>query len=402
MVNTINDFLISNISVFLAQKGLPGGNFFIDKGVGEWYIFIMERKGDIMRDFYSRNRENINKVIYISLLFIFVVIFCKYLMTYFTPFILGYIICFITYPLAKFLNIKLRLPKPLASAVCILAFIFLIGVVGANIVTEIIEQGTGLIDNFPEFLKSFYILINEFLDKIRDITDFVPESLRFKFDDFVNSFIENLAEILTNTFKDGSLNIVKKVPNFVMVIALGIVASFFILNDRENIDSFVKRQIPESVREKFVVAKNGIKDALGGYVKAQLTIMCVMMAIIFIGLSIIGSPYALVLCLIIGVFDALPFFGSGAFFIPWAIYDIFTGNYVFAIGLLIIYCVLIVTRQFLEPRILSKHIGIHPVATLLSIYIGLRTLGVFGFILGPMILVIIKALQESDLLPKWK
>ena len=73
-----------------------------------------------------------------------------------------------------------------------------------------------------------------------------------------------------------------------------------------------------------------------------------------------------------------------------------------AIGLIIIYVVVLVTRQFLEPKVLGKQIGIHPLATLMSIYIGLQIFGIFGFIIGPVLMVIIKALQNANVLPKWR
>jgi predicted PurR-regulated permease PerM len=100
--------------------------------------------------------------------------------------------------------------------------------------------------------------------------------------------------------------------------------------------------------------------------------------------------------------DALPVFGSGAFFWPWALYSIIVGNYKMAMGLAIINILVLITRQMLEPRIIGSQIGLHPVATLMSIFIGLKVFGLFGFIIGPIILVTIKALQDNGLLPAWK
>jgi sporulation integral membrane protein YtvI len=150
------------------------------------------------------------------------------------------------------------------------------------------------------------------------------------------------------------------------------------------------------------VAKAGVIKAIGGYIRAQCILMCIVSAICVTGLVILGNQYALLLGVLIAFVDALPVFGSGAFFWPWALYSIIVGNYKMAMGLAIINILVLITRQMLEPRIIGSQIGLHPVATLMSIFIGLKVFGLFGFIIGPIILVTIKALQDNGLLPAWK
>ena len=130
--------------------------------------------------------------------------------------------------------------------------------------------------------------------------------------------------------------------------------------------------------------------------------MSLISTICFIGLSIINVRYALLIAVIIGIIDALPVFGSGFIIWPWCIYNLIIGNYGMTIGLIILYVVLLITRQFLEPKIIGKQIGIHPLVTLMSIYIGIKIFGVFGFIIGPCIIIIIKSLQNENILPKWR
>ena len=107
----------------------------------------------------------------------------------------------------------------------------------------------------------------------------------------------------------------------------------------------------------------------------------------FIGFNI---KYPLLAAIGIGFVDALPILGSGTAMIPWAVISAINGDIKLAIGILILFVIIIIVRQFLEPKIVSKHIGIHPIFTLISMYTGYRFTGILGLIMGPIVLIILK------------
>ena len=76
--------------------------------------------------------------------------------------------------------------------------------------------------------------------------------------------------------------------------------------------------------------------------------------------------------------------------IPWAIITAFNGDYVLAISILVLWIIMSVTRQFIEPKIVSKQIGIHPIFTLIAMYTGFKFIGVLGMFIGPILLIILK------------
>ena len=110
----------------------------------------------------------------------------------------------------------------------------------------------------------------------------------------------------------------------------------------------------------------------------------------FIGFNIIGVSYSLLLAFIISVFDAFPIFGVGGFLIPWAIYSFFTGSIRMGISLFILYFIVLIVRQTVEPKILGNQIGVHPLVTLIAMYTGLKLLGFIGLILGPITALLFK------------
>ena len=95
-------------------------------------------------------------------------------------------------------------------------------------------------------------------------------------------------------------------------------------------------------------------------------------------------------------------FGSGAFLVPWALYNLIIGKYSVAIGLGAIYALIVVVRQTLEPRVLSGQIGIYTLVTLIGMYVGFKIIGVLGLIVGPVVVIVIQTLQRVGMLPAFK
>lgn len=88
--------------------------------------------------------------------------------------------------------------------------------------------------------------------------------------------------------------------------------------------------------------------------------------------------------------DALPIFGSGTVMLPWAVFLAFSGDLKLAIGIFILWCIMSIVRQFVEPKIVSGSIGIHPIFTLIAMYTGFKFIGIMGLLVGPIVLIIFK------------
>lgn len=352
-------------------------------------------------DFFNNYKINILKIVKILFLIFFIYIFIVFLGKYLSPLIFGYLLCIILLPIYKFFK-KLKIPNFLNGILCISILIFIISVVIAGIAGQVIKEAKGFSNELPYYINQVKEVFKGLHLKIFNLLDIFPNVIK----DIFNSFYENskffISEFLGNGLTNTSVKVIKKIPNIFLITILSIISCFFILIDKKNIDDFILRQIPKKYLEKFNIVKSGILKAIFGYIKAQLIIMILIGTICFIGLAIINVPYALLMGFVIGIIDALPFFGSGFILWPWCAYNIIISNYGTAISLIIIYIVIIITRQFLEPKIIGKQIGLHPLVTLMSIYVGIKIFGIFGFIIGPFIIIIIKILQTENILPKWR
>lgn len=352
--------------------------------------------------YFLENKEPFKKILKLFIFLLVIYIFLNYVGGLFLPFIIGYILCIILYPLFKVLNNRYKIPKPISSILCISILILLVIIIGVGIVGQIVKEGKEFIKDLPYYIQSIKNTFEELKDKIQSLIKILPDGLENTIIGFFENSSSILGELLGNGLKNTSIKVIRKVPNAFMITIISIISCYLMLIDKENIQRFIIRQLPKKYTGKFGIVKSGIGDAVFGYIRAQAIIMCLIATVCFLGLLLLDAPYALFIAVVIGIIDALPVFGSGFILWPWALYNIIIGNYGLSIGLIIIYVVVLLTRQFVEPKILGKQIGIHPLATLMSIYIGLQVFGIFGFIIGPIIMVIIKALQNENILPQWR
>lgn len=158
--------------------------------------------------------------------------------------------------------------------------------------------------------------------------------------------------------------------------------------------------MPKSWVKKVGKHVREITQSFGAYLKAEITLVFVSFIIslagfyifMFIGLNI---KYPLLIALAIAFIDALPILGSGTVMIPWAIISALDGNIKLGISLVILWIIMCVVRQFIEPKIVSNKLGIHPIFTLIAMYTGFKLIGVIGMLVGPIVLIIIKSIFSS-------
>ncbi len=186
-----------------------------------------------------------------------------------------------------------------------------------------------------------------------------------------------------------------KIPNFFVYLVITILSTYFISSDKFYILDRMEYHFPKKWIGKVREKTRKIKSSLGSYLKAEIIMIFISFVIVLVGLSIfnfIGLPieYPLLMALIIGFVDALPILGSGTVLIPWSIISFFNSDISLGAALLGLYIFTLLAKQFIEPKIVSNKIGIHPIFTLIAMYTGFRFLGLIGLLAGPIILIILK------------
>lgn len=322
------------------------------------------------------------------------------------PFIIGFLIAFLMNPLVNFLQFKCKLPRAFAVVFSILLILSIFAglvslliaeiVAGAAYLGEVVPKHIDIIIRYIEDLFAAQIipLYNKISqtfnnlgtgqqDTIMTNIDKVGEQVGTVMGDFLQSFFLNIP-IFLSWF-----------PNAASVLIFSLLATFFISKDWARLSLKFGKFFPSKWLNSGKTVFFELKKALFGFLKAQLTLVSITTVIILIGLLILRVDYAITIALLTGIVDIIPYLGTGLIFVPWIIYEIITGQIVLAIGLSVLYIIVLVQRQIMEPKILSSNIGLDPLATLIALFVGFKLFGFIGLIIGPVSLVIVTSLHRA-------
>lgn len=350
--------------------------------------------------------ERAKRITMFSVILVAVLLFCIFLLpeaiVLTLPFIIAYLLAKLIEPLVELLNKRFKVPRKLASAILVLlvvtGLIWLLVAVGARIADEItylLTHTEDISENLTVFFKNMQEFLNGFLGKKLGGffgTQIDLSQIGEKVSSYVNGYIGPAIEKV--------VAVLKSLPNVLVFIVVLILGTYFISSDNETISLFLEKATPQFAKKQFSLIKRDMSKAFFGYIRAQLLLMTITFFECTIGFLIIGgsfAKYALLLGITISLIDMFPVLGTGTVLIPWGIYSLLTGNVRIGISLLILYGICLLVRQLLEPKIVGKQIGLHPLATLMTMYAGLRLIGFAGMILGPILALVIKNLAESGL-----
>ena len=316
----------------------------------------------------------------------------------FLPFLLGYLFSMAVNPLADFLQKKLKIPRGLSAVLVIVLIVGIVGGVLTFAIWKIVDEVRMLYTQFPAIYESVRNGVHAFGEKWSVLYDNLPVNIQ----EALAALGENISDKAAGFINTKSLpmvgnagNFAKALPSVFIGIVVFILSSYFMVSDNKTVSRTVKKMIGPRLTERLSMVKSELKKYLGGYCRAQIILMFIAFLIMLTGLSILNINYALLIALAVAVLDALPFFGSGLVLWPWTVVAFLNGNIRLGVGLIIIYAAVALTRHFTEPKLVSSRIGMNPILTLMSMYVGYRTLSIGGLILGPIILMLVISFYKA-------
>lgn len=324
------------------------------------------------------------------------------------PFVFAFLLALFSRPLVDFFQKRLRINRGWGA---LLSIILMSGLLIGSLVLIIMQLIRGLVfvaNQLPAQIQElslyFQKLYNEKLAPIWNDASEALRSLEPSQQNTVQNSIQSLGSSLASAIGEGSKSVagmlqtvLATMPSIALILVIVLLAWFFISKDWHRYELRLKKyeMLPWFARAESVVTS--LRSALFGYIKAQLTLITITFFIVLIGLLIIGVEHPFAIAFIAAFFDILPYLGTGSVFLPWIAYSIITGDTGLAIGLAILYAIVILQRNIMEPKIVGDNIGIQPITALIALFVGIQVFGVFGLILGPLIAVIIKALHNAQI-----
>ncbi len=375
----------------------------------------------------EKRKNKLINIAYFSVIFLLYYVFLKYAFWITAPFIIAFFVAlFLQKPIRAISN-KTKIKRGIVGAVSVFLILSLIVtaivLVGYRLVSEFKGLGSYLYErlhDLPEFIKSAESWIISHLA-------FLPDSIENSLADTIGGFIDNIliyveqggpaegegfsvSEMdlsLITTPLGGLLSTAKHIPAILTATLISIIACFFVTCDYDSLTELIKNNISEEHEKTIIKTKRLFGDVIGKMIKAYATIIFVTFCEVTIGLNVLKligvyeGGYIVAISICTALLDILPVFGTGTVLVPWAIISFFNGNIGLGIGLLVLYGLITVIRQILEPRLVAMNVGLPPIATLAGMYLGLQIFGVVGLFALPITFVMVKVLNEEGIIHVW-
>lgn len=375
-------------------------------------------------------RKRIINIVYLAMILGLSFLFVKYCFWIFFPFLLALLLAVIVQKPANFLVRKTKIKKGISSTILILALFMIVG----GIISLAGMKLVGVIKNTIDFITAQLTDLPSLIDDIKywviSTAEILPDKIEAKFVAMATNWFDLIrdksateiaATIVGSASGEDSFSITslstplsglwstaKRIPSVFVAIIITILSSCFMASDYDWIVNFIKKQLSPEHKRKLSISKRVVFQSLGKLIRSYVLIICITGTEIFIGLNILSlvglydGGNVIIIAVIVALLDILPVLGTGTFMIPWAVYSLIVGDIGLAIGLFVIYAIIYIVRQVIEPKIVGGTVGLPPFITLMGMYVGSQLFGFIGIFLVPIMIIIVKLLNDEGVIHLWK
>lgn len=307
-------------------------------------------------------------------------------LVYFMPFVIGFLFSLLVNPIVKFLDKRIKISRKFGSVLMIVLVIGIVALLVYGFVIALIAGVKGFAEYLPTMSVNAELEVMDAIGQLQNLINHLPFVSGVDLSELTNLITKFFGELITGP--EGNDTIVaigdaaKSIPNLIIYVIMGLLATYFFIADREKLMERLDRLLPTAFKERTLHLYRQVGSVVGGYFKAQLKIMCVIYIVLVAGLMVLQIKYAWLIGFGIALLDMLPLFGTGTVLCPWAVIKLFSGNYQMAIGMLALYGLSFLIHQLIQPKILGDSMGMDPFAALFFMYVGYRVSNVFGMILA--------------------
>lgn len=352
------------------------------------------------RDLHRRILVNLGIALAGILLLIFVV---PPLVRFLMPLIVAWIVAMIANPIIHFLEKRIKIMRKHGSALVIILVLAALIAAFYGLAVLVATQFSSWVTELPQVYDSVTQNLQHLFQSLHQKYNIIPADVKLAFDqreNVLDDYIQKAIDGLLKMVNSGSLSKVSSLASslmdFLVYAILTILASYFMTVEKDRFTKLLQEKTPVGVQRIWNKIKKIFIRAIGGYFKAHFQIMIVIFFITVIPFAFMGISYSGLLAVVIAIVDFLPFFGAGTVLVPWAVYRLVTGSYTYAAILFVIYVVVLIVRQVLEPKLIGDNIGMSPFETLVFMLIGYRLAGVLGLIIGiPVGMILMECYREG-------
>lgn len=333
-----------------------------------------------------------SKVLKVCIVSVIVYIFFQYFFTLIAPFALAFLLITLCYPVLSKMQKKIPVKKKfLAVGIIIPLLLLLMGLIWAIMVFGV-KQLDGLPDFCTKVGEQMEFFFHQECSRLdgkfgwdgQEIENYIIEQMTIVME---NVQIQVVPQILSSSY-----NCFKGVFSVIGFLAISCIAAFLLEKDYITAVEWLKSS--EELRFIWAVIE-GVLSYIITFIKAQGVILGIISILCSVTLCIIGVKGGIILGLLAGFLDMLPFIGTGIVLVPLSVWELFNGRYVQMAVCIILYGACALARELLEPKLIGKRIGIAPVLMLLAVYAGVKLFGISGILKGPLALIVIYEIMKT-------
>lgn len=318
------------------------------------------------------------------------------------PFLLALIIAILIEPLVLWLERTVFRGRRMPSTIVVCTLIIIaIAAILYFIAVKVYVELMGLLTKFPAIITEVDTFFKKTMTEQSALYSVFPDEWVPYIQQHLVGSIDTLTDALTSLISNATVIVfdaAKMIPELLVFFIVFVVALFLISFTLGDLKKSILGLFAQESRDKIETVLNHLRDAVSGFLGAQIVISFLTYIVALLGLLIIGTPFPLAIALLIIVVDLLPILGTGSVLVPWAIYNVLAGDIKTAVGLVLLFLVITIFRRIVEPKILGNAIGISALAALVSLYVGFKLIGLVGLFIGPIVVIFYTALKKAGLM----
>lgn len=323
--------------------------------------------------------------------FLFLVLL-EYIFPVTAPFLIAWAVAFLVRRPARTLSKKLHIPEGIVRL--FMALFVTIGVFGllSLLVWQVTSAVWKVLADIGEGGAIYDFLAALTSPSLPLFSDSIPEALAERISDALGSMLSSALSSLAGAVTSW-VSVIPKALFFLLVTLISLI--YFAL-DLEKINAKVKSILPKKLSDKLSYIRCEFFGVALKYAKSYLLLMLITFVIMLVGFLLLRVEGAFLVAVIVAFLDLLPVIGVGTVLVPWSVLQFLSGDNTLGIGLIILFVINEVVRQFAEPKILGKNLNMHPILTLVFLYIGYALFGIIGLVIVPVFALLISFLLKEQ------
>lgn len=350
----------------------------------------------------EKQRTFIIRFIYGAIIALCVYASLKWALPVLFPFVLATLFAVILNKPVRFLSQRFHLNRHFTALPILLLFFGLLGILAMFASSEIVSGMGKLVSLLSGFMDTtIFPTMDKLITQLSStLKDFAPTA-QLNFSDILPAFQKGFSAA-SSWLLNVAATVASSIPALILKTVITVIATSFMVIDYDTIKIFIAKQLPTEKQQILNELRSFAGDTLPKCLGSYAIIMVLTFIELLSGFLLLKISNPVLWAMLIAVIDILPVLGTGSILIPWGIFELIMGNYGMGAGILVLYLVITIIRNTVEPKLVGKQMELHPLLTFAAMLLGLKLIGFVGMLGLPLTLAFINSLNKKGIIHLYK